>query len=83
VVEMLLLFVLGHGLIGDKFSAGEVLGAIFAMSGTPLTAVGFYAVVTGAPAATGAHPMQSWFRAPTAYLPVGLVLLVATAIAVR
>jgi hypothetical protein len=83
VVEMLLLFVLGHGLLVGKFAAGEVLAAIFAMAGTPLTAIGLYAVVTGAPAATGAHPAQSWFRAPTAYLPVGLVLLVAAALAVR
>jgi hypothetical protein len=82
VVEMALLFVLGHSVLGNHFSAGEMLAAIFAMPGIPLTAIGFYAVVTGAPAASGAHPAQAWFRAPTAYLPIGLVLLLAAAAAV-
>jgi hypothetical protein len=68
-------------MFGKDFAASGMLASIFSLVGVPFTALGIYAVVTGAPAATGAHPAQSWFRAPTAYLPIGLTLLIAAALA--
>jgi hypothetical protein len=76
VVELLLLFVLGHAVI-HGFPAGELLAAVFAMAGAPLTSLGLYAMVSGG----GSAGQQAWLRAPAGYLPVGLVLLVAAAIA--
>ncbi len=81
VVQLLLLFVLVHSMFSGKFAAGGMLASIFALTGVPLTAMGLYALVTGAPASVGGNPAQAWFRAPTAYLPVGLTLLIAAALA--
>ncbi len=82
-VELLLLFVLVHAMFAGNFAAGGMLASIFAIVGVPFTALGIYALVSGAPAAAGGHPAQAWFRAPMAYLPVGLLLLIAAALAAR
>lgn len=83
VIELLLLFVLVHAMFADDFAAGGMLAALLGLVGIPLAALGLYAVVTGAPAVGGGPSSQAWFRAPTAYLPIGLVLLVAAALAAR
>jgi hypothetical protein len=58
-----------------------VLGGLFAMTGTPIVAMGFYGLMTGA-AAAGPTPGRAWLRTPLAYLPIGLALLVAAGLAV-
>jgi hypothetical protein len=82
VIQLLLLFVLVHSMFAGNFAAGGMLASIFSLVGVPVTAMGIYALVTGAPAA-GGNPVHAWLRAPTAYLPVGLVLLIAAALAAR
>jgi hypothetical protein len=51
------------------------------MTGTPIVAMGFYGLMTGA-AAAGPTPGRAWLRTPLAYLPIGLALLVAAGLAV-
>ena len=82
-IELLLLFVLVHAMFAENFAAGGMLASILSITGVPFTALGVYALVTGAPASGGGHPVQAWLRAPTAYLPVGLTLLIAAALAAR
>jgi hypothetical protein len=81
VAELLLVPVLVAGEFAHPVIAGAVLGALFAMVGIPLTAVGLYALVTGPSAASGPNAVGAWLRTPLAYLPVGLVLLVAAGLA--
>jgi hypothetical protein len=81
VAELLVVRVLVTGEFGHTVVPGSVLGAMCAMAGIPLVTVGLYGVMTGAPAAA-AHPSSAWLRAPLAYLPVGLVLLIAASLAV-
>lgn|GEM_PF-5348854 len=83
VLELLLLSVLANGLLGDHFAPGPVLAAALGMLGAPPAALGFYGLVTGAAATAGTQPGRAWLRPPLAYLPVGLLLLAAAAVAVR
>lgn len=52
--------------------AGGVVPAVLLILGLPLTGGGLYALAGGAPATR-----ESWLRPPVAYLPIGLVLLLA------
>ena len=81
VAELLLIRVLVTGEFGHTVMPGSVLGAMCGMAGVPLVAVGLYGLMSGVPAVTP-HPSTAWLRAPLAYLPVGLVLLLAAGIAV-
>jgi hypothetical protein len=81
VAELLLVRVLVAGELGHPVVAGAVLGALFAMVGIPLTAIGLYALITGPSATAGPNVVYAWLRTPLAYLPVGLVLLVAAGLA--
>jgi hypothetical protein len=81
VVELLLIRVLVAGEFGSTVLPGAVLGGVFAMTGVPLVAAGLYGLMTGAATAAGASPARAWVRPPLAYLPVGLVLLVAAGLA--
>jgi hypothetical protein len=83
VCELLLVRVLLTGEFGSKVAPGAVLSGLFAMTGVPLAALGLYALMTGAAAAAGPNPGRAWLRTPLAYLPVGLVLIVAAALAAR
>ena len=60
----------------DPLAAG-VVPAVLLTLGLPLTGMGLYALAGGGPVGRDA-----WLRPPVAYLPVGLVLLLATGLAV-
>jgi hypothetical protein len=82
LAEILLLRVLIVGEFGDKASSGGVLAGLFALAGVPLVARGLHGLAAGA-ASAGNSPGRQWLRVPLGYLPVGLVLLLAAALAVR
>jgi hypothetical protein len=81
VAELLLVRVLLAGEFGHTVVPGAVVGGLFAMTGVPLVAMGLYALMTGAAAAAGPTPARAWLRTPLAYLPIGLVLLIAAGLA--
>jgi hypothetical protein len=81
IVELFLARVLVTAEFSHIVITNGVLGSVFAMAGTPLVAVGLYALAIGAAAAAGPNPGRAWLRTPLAYLPVGLILLFAAAIA--
>jgi hypothetical protein len=80
VAELFLVRVLLAGEFGHLVAPGAVLAGIFAMSGIPLVAMGLYGLMTGA-AAAGPSPERAWLRTPLAFLPIGLVLLIAAGLA--
>jgi hypothetical protein len=61
---------------GDP-SARAVVPAVLLTMGLPLTGYGLYALAAGGPVGR-----EVWLRPPLAYLPVGLVLLLAAGLAV-
>src|SRR5262245_4191529 len=67
---------------GVKATPGGVLAGLFSLAGVPLVARGLHGLATGA-ASAGNSPARQWLRVPLAYLPVGLVLLLAAALAIR
>jgi len=62
----------------DDAVAGSIVPAVLLMLGLPLTGVGLYAL------AGGGRPQNrdTWLRPPVAYLPTGLLLVLAAALAV-
>jgi len=76
-VPALRLFFVSFG----KVWASGLVASSFLIMGLPMFALGLYALLTGAAVAPGQTPARAWLRAPLAYLPVGLVLLVAAALA--
>jgi hypothetical protein len=81
VAEVMILRVLLTGEFAKVVEPNAVLGGIFAMCGTPLVTMGLYGLMTGAVTAGGPYPGRAWLRAPLAYLPVGLALLIAAGLA--
>jgi hypothetical protein len=81
IVELLLVRVLLVGEFGRVVSAGAVLGSLFAMAGVPFVALGIHALITGPAVTAGPEALRAWLRTPLAYLPVGLVLLIAAGLA--
>jgi hypothetical protein len=61
---------------GDP-AAGAVVPAVLLTLGLPLTGYGLYALAAGGPVGR-----EVWLRPPLAYLPVGLILLLAAGVAV-
>lgn len=61
---------------GDP-AAAAVVPAVLLTLGLPLTGYGLYALAAGGPVGR-----EVWLRPPLAYLPVGLVLLLAAGVAV-
>jgi len=78
IVELLVLIkvVLGS-MTAHPTNVGGLLAGLFAMCGVPLIAVGLYGLATGAAIAGGPNIARAWLRTPLAYLPVGLVLVLA------
>jgi hypothetical protein len=81
IAELMVLRVLLSGEFAHTVQPNAVLAGIFAMCGTPLVTMGLYGLMTGAATAGGPTPGRAWLRTPLAYLPVGLVLLVAAGLA--
>jgi hypothetical protein len=81
LAELLVVRVLLTGEFGHTVQPNAVLAGIFSMCGTPLVTMGLYGLMTGAATAGGPTPGRAWLRTPLAYLPVGLVLLVAAGLA--
>jgi hypothetical protein len=61
---------------------GGILGGLFALAGIPMAAVGLYGLATGAATAGGPVVGRAWLRTPLAYLPIGLILIIAAGLAV-
>jgi hypothetical protein len=81
VAEVLLIRVLLTGEFASTVVPSAVLGGIFAMTGIPMVAMGLYGLMTGPVAATGLVSARAWLRTPLAYLPIGLILLIAAGLA--
>jgi hypothetical protein len=61
----------------DDPAARGVVPAVLLMLGLPLTGFGLYSL-----AGDGVNAREAWLRPPLAYLPVGLVLLLAAGLGV-
>jgi hypothetical protein len=85
LVSLLAEVLLAKVLLGGEFASGgdgaDVLSAVLGMAGVPLVSVGLYGLATGAATAGGPNSGRAWLRTPLAYLPVGLILIFAAAIA--
>jgi hypothetical protein len=82
IVEILLLLkVVLDSATAHPVNTGGVLAGLFAMCGVPLVAVGLYGLATGAAIAGGPNIGRAWLRTPLAYLPVGLILIIAAGLA--
>ncbi len=81
VAELLLLPVLIRGELGHGASPEGVLGGLFGLIGIPLVGVGLHALACGAASTGGADQLRPWLRTPLAYLPIGLILLIAAGLA--
>jgi hypothetical protein len=82
VVEVLVLIkVLIDSVTAHPTNAGGVLAGVFAMCGVPMIALGLYGLATGAAIASGPNVGRAWLRTPLAYLPIGLILIIAAGLA--
>ena len=81
IVELFLARVLITAEFAHIVITNGVLASVFAMAGVPLVAIGLYALAIGAASVSGSNPGRAWLRTPLAYLPVGLILIFAAALA--
>jgi hypothetical protein len=63
-----------------RVDANGTLASMFVIAGVPLFALGLYGLIGGTAAAPG-QGGRAWLRPPLAYLPIGLLLFLAAAIA--
>jgi hypothetical protein len=80
-VGLFMIRVLAVSWFGPVFQPGGVIAGALALSALPLTAMGLYGLATGAAHHVEQLGFRIWARPPLAYLWVGLVLLVAAALA--
>ncbi|HEX6498955.1 MAG TPA: hypothetical protein VF054_07965 [Micromonosporaceae bacterium] len=66
--------------VGKAAPSGIVSSALLLL-GLPLSTIGLYGLATGAASPAALQGGLAWLRAPLAYLPVGLILLLGAAIA--
>ncbi|MFG1988758.1 hypothetical protein ACGFJ7_02105 [Actinoplanes sp. NPDC048988] len=80
IVMIVLLIPVVRLLFGATFtgtpSSGAIVPAVLLTLGFTLTGIGLFAVAKG-----GSITREAWVRPPVAYLPVGLILLVAAGLA--
>ncbi|MGH3741126.1 MAG: hypothetical protein ACRDT1_07310, partial [Micromonosporaceae bacterium] len=72
------------GFEGSGVSASGVIGGTLMLIGLPMLAAGLYPMLSGRPPAGSPQRLNGWqlaSRPPSVYLMVGLVLLVAAALA--
>jgi hypothetical protein len=80
LLELPALWLLFAGIADPAGAPASALSGLLLLIGLPVSAAGFYGLVTGA--AGFGDPVRAWLRPPMSYLPVGLVLLLAAAVAV-
>ena len=78
---MLMVRALAVSAFGDTFMIGGVIASSLVLAGLPLLGLGLYGLVTGATHGIEQDGFRVWGKAPLAYLPIGLVLLLAGGIA--
>ena len=78
IFELPVLRVFAASALADKVDPGGTISGIFMILGLPTFALGLYGLIGGAAATQGG---RAWLRTPLAYLPVGLILFVAAALA--
>jgi hypothetical protein len=81
VLELPALRLLFDGVFGDVVSASGIVAGTFLALGLPATALGVYALVSGAARVPDQPPAHAWLRPPLAYLGIGLALFLAAALA--
>ncbi|MDR7273339.1 hypothetical protein [Catenuloplanes atrovinosus] len=79
LLEIPALRLLLDGFTGGTAAAGNLVSGLALALSLPLTGFGLYALLTTGRAAD--H--RTWWRPPLAYLPLGLILLIAAAVAAR
>jgi hypothetical protein len=79
VFELPVLRIFAASALADKVNASGTIASVFMIVGLPMFALGLYGLIGGAAAA--AQGPRAWLRAPLAYLPVGLLLFLAAALA--
>jgi hypothetical protein len=79
IFELPALRLLASAAAHSPVPAGGVVAGTLLVLGLPTLAIGLYSLSTGAVSLS--EPGRVWLRPPTAYLAVGLVLLVAAGLA--
>jgi hypothetical protein len=78
IFELPVLRVFAASALASRVDPGGTIAGIFMILGLPTFALGLYGLIGGAAATQGG---RAWLRTPLAYLPVGLVLFMAAALA--
>jgi hypothetical protein len=78
--ELLALRLLAAAFFHSPVLIGGSIASAFLVLGLPMFGLGMYGLLSGAAAAPGAGA-RAWLRAPLVYLPVALVLLLASGLA--
>lgn len=79
IFELPVLRIFFSSVLVKHVNAEGTFSSIFMLLGLPMFALGLYGLIGGAAAA--ANGARAWLRVPLAYLPVGLLLFLAAALA--
>jgi hypothetical protein len=80
VIEILMLRAFLTSALASKMVISGTIAGLLMIIGVPTFTLGAYAALGGAAAAPG-QGFRPWLRTPLAYLPIGLALFLAAAIA--